>query len=100
MKGPYQRLKFDLRRLWECPVCQHRTYTAGDVTSLVCRCQQQVDEMSRRFMHLIEDAPTTKPASTFGPETPIPETTIQETTIQETSRTIPGPIGDSLPSPD
>jgi hypothetical protein len=54
VKGPFQRLKHDLRRLWECPVCNHRAHTPGDVTSCLCRCQQQVDPATRRFMRLIE----------------------------------------------
>lgn len=57
MKGPYQRLKHDLRRLWECPVCGHRTHASGHVTSVLCACQQQVDLASRRFMKLIEVTP-------------------------------------------
>ena len=57
MKGPYQRLKHDLRRLWECPVCGHRTHASGDVTSVLCACQQQMDLASRRFMKLIEVTP-------------------------------------------
>ena len=27
MRGPYERLKYDLRRLWECPVCKHTNTT-------------------------------------------------------------------------
>jgi len=36
MKGPYERLKYDLRRVWECPVCRARVRTGGNVTSLLC----------------------------------------------------------------
>ena len=38
MKGPYERLKYDLRRVWECPVCHRRERTEGLVTSVGCRC--------------------------------------------------------------
>lgn len=39
MKGPYERLKYDLRRLWECPQCQRRERTDGSVTFFLCSCQ-------------------------------------------------------------
>ncbi|MEX2026905.1 MAG: hypothetical protein WEH44_06380 [Pirellulaceae bacterium] len=39
MKGPYERLKYDLRRLWECPQCQRRERTDGSVTFFLCACQ-------------------------------------------------------------
>jgi hypothetical protein len=55
MKGPYERLKYDMRRLWECPVCQHRERTGGDVTALVCRCQSDAPPSERKSMRLVED---------------------------------------------
>ena len=39
MKGPYERLKYDLRRLWECPRCQRRERSEGSVTYLLCQCE-------------------------------------------------------------
>jgi hypothetical protein len=39
MKGPYERLKYDLRRLWECPQCKRRERTDGGVTFRFCQCQ-------------------------------------------------------------
>ncbi|MEZ6116916.1 MAG: hypothetical protein R3C28_10145 [Pirellulaceae bacterium] len=33
MKGPYERLKYDGHRIWECPVCHHRERTSGDRTT-------------------------------------------------------------------
>ncbi len=39
MKGPYERLKYDLRRLWECPVCKRRERTDGGVTFRHCACR-------------------------------------------------------------
>jgi hypothetical protein len=39
MKGPYERLKYDLRRLWECPQCHKRERTDGTVTFRLCSCQ-------------------------------------------------------------
>jgi hypothetical protein len=38
MKGPFERLKYDLRRIWECPQCGHKQRTDGTVTTMVCRC--------------------------------------------------------------
>lgn len=55
MKGPYERLKYDLRRVWECPVCGHRERTGGHVTQRLCRCQQSLPASQRRFMKLIAD---------------------------------------------
>ena len=41
MKGPFERLKYDLRRIWECPECHHRERAAGTVTSVLCHCQKK-----------------------------------------------------------
>lgn len=38
MKGPFERLKYELRRVWECPKCHRRTKTAGSQTSMFCNC--------------------------------------------------------------
>ena len=55
MKGPYERLKYDMRRVWECPVCQHRERTPGTTTSLLCRCQEKVEPAERRLMRLLQE---------------------------------------------
>jgi hypothetical protein len=55
MKGPYQRLKFDLRRLWECPVCKRRERTAGTVTFRHCLCQIQQLDGKPIVMKLVAD---------------------------------------------
>ncbi len=55
MKGPYQRLKFDLRRLWECPACHRRERTAGTVTFRHCLCQIQQLDCKPIVMKLVED---------------------------------------------
>jgi len=57
MKGPYERLKYDLRRVWECPACHHRERTSGGATSCLCRCQTQVDVGKQTWMRLVEDGP-------------------------------------------
>jgi hypothetical protein len=46
MKGPYERLKYDFRRLWECPKCGHRRYSGGDSTGELCDCT--LKETARR----------------------------------------------------
>lgn len=55
MKGPFERLKYDLRRVWECPECHHKERADGTVTTLVCRCQAQKDPLNRVVMKLVED---------------------------------------------
>ena len=55
MKGPYERLKYDLRRLWECPVCKRRERTAGSVAFRHCSCQMKQLEGKPVVMKLIED---------------------------------------------
>ena len=55
MKGPYERLKYDLRRLWECPVCLRRERAPGAVASKLCLCQMQKPDGKPVVMKLIED---------------------------------------------
>ena len=56
MKGPFQRLRYDLRRVWECPRCHHKAITLGTVTTQLCDCQQH-EVTGDVSMHLIEDGP-------------------------------------------
>ena len=55
MKGPYERLKYDLRRLWECPVCKRRERTSGGITSRLCQCQAKQADGQPVVMKLIEE---------------------------------------------
>src|SRR5262245_3546836 len=55
MKGPFERLKYDLRRVWKCPACGHLERTTGGVTTQLCNCQSQIAPSARRFMQLVED---------------------------------------------
>jgi len=55
MKGPFERLKYDLRRVWECPECHHKERADGTVTFVVCRCQSAKDPQTRVLMKLVED---------------------------------------------
>ncbi|MCA9141287.1 MAG: hypothetical protein H6821_00455 [Planctomycetaceae bacterium] len=55
MKGPFERLKYDLRRVWECPECHHRERADGTVTTVLCRCQANKETLDRVVMKLVED---------------------------------------------
>jgi hypothetical protein len=55
MKGPSERLKYDLRRLWECPACQRRERTTGSVTFRHCACQAKQTDGKAVVMQLVED---------------------------------------------
>src|SRR4051812_12404054 len=55
MRGPHERLKYDLRRLWECPVCTRRERTAGTVTFRFCQCRMKQLDGQPEVMKLVED---------------------------------------------
>jgi hypothetical protein len=55
MKGPSERLKYDLRRVWECPMCKRRERTAGTVTFRHCSCQMKQLEGRAVVMKLVVD---------------------------------------------
>jgi hypothetical protein len=55
MKGPYERLKYDLRRVWECSVCKRRERTAGTVTFRHCQCRMKQVDGQPVVMKLVED---------------------------------------------
>ena len=57
MKGPYERLKYDLRRLWECPVCKRRERTSGAVTFRFCACATKQPGGQPVVMLLVADGP-------------------------------------------
>ena len=57
MKGPFERFKYDLRRLWECPACHKRERTPGSVTSRLCLCQMKQADGQPVVMKLLEDGP-------------------------------------------
>lgn len=74
MKGPFERLKYDLRRLWECPLCKRRERTDGSVTFRLCTCPGKgVPEGQRTPMKLLEEAGhRTVPKFTFQPPAEVP----------------------------
>ncbi len=55
MKGPVERHKYDLRRVWECSQCHHRMRTSGAVTHVTCTCQEKLPFTEQRCMTLVED---------------------------------------------
>ena len=55
MKGPFERLKYDLRRVWECPVCKRRERTPGTVTFRHCLCQMKQLDGRAAVMQLVAD---------------------------------------------
>ena len=75
MKGPYERLKYDLRRVWECQQCLHHERSSGAVVTMYCRCQKDKDPRERTAMKLIEEGarrvvnPEDTPASSEPPAT-------------------------------
>ena len=56
MKGPFERLKYDLRRLWECPSCKRRERSDGTVTTRFCTCPEKGVGGPRTAMKLVEEA--------------------------------------------
>jgi nitrite reductase (NADH) small subunit len=57
MRGPYERVKYDFRRVWECPVCHHRAKTPGTITNMFCACQSKEDLIKQLPMKLVDDGP-------------------------------------------
>ena len=55
MKGPYERIKYDLRRVWICPVCNHQERTDGNIASKLCKCQFSQSPTKQLWMKLVED---------------------------------------------
>ena len=56
MKGPFERLKYDLRRLWECSNCKRRERTDGTLTFRFCACPGKGQEGKLTAMKLVEEA--------------------------------------------
>src|SRR2546423_38957 len=89
MKGPHERLKYDLRRVWECPVCKRRERTAGTVTYRHCQCRMKQLDGQPVVMKLVEDGVQRLAAPLIvryeEPEAPgVPETPTAESTSEAT----------------
>jgi len=61
MKGPAGRLKFDIRRVWECPVCHRREFTSGEIVTLRCPCGDKAEPAQQIWMKLVEPEPAREP---------------------------------------
>jgi hypothetical protein len=57
VKGPLERLKYDLRRLWECPKCHRHARSEGSVTSQFCACETKQEGGKPIPMALVDDGP-------------------------------------------
>lgn len=64
MKGPYERLKYDLRRVWECPACGKQMRSGGATTAMVCPCQLVKPLVEQVTMKLTHDGPLRVEAKT------------------------------------
>lgn len=60
IKGPPGRWKFDVRRVWECPVCRRKERTGGHVVSRLCDCQVQLPAAEQKWMQLVESPPVAR----------------------------------------
>ena len=41
MRGPGYKLSGDVRRTWRCPACGRERKVSGEITTLLCGCQEQ-----------------------------------------------------------
>ena len=82
MKGPYERLKYDLRRLWECPVCKRRERTDGGVTFRFCDCGTKQEGGRPVVMKLVAD----------GPQRLVPVIARQRECVEETAPVVETPV--------
>jgi len=65
MKGPRSRHKFNVLRVWECPICRKRIFAPPQVTARVCMCQ---GKDGAPWMCLLDAKPIRPPRV---PETPV-----------------------------
>jgi hypothetical protein len=56
IKGPGHRIKFDVRRVWECPICRRRVRTGGHVVNLRCDCRAAREAVPAVWMKLVEES--------------------------------------------
>jgi hypothetical protein len=54
VKGPSGRLKHDVRRVWECPICGRHERTGGQVVNRACPCHPDTDPPRIVWMRLVE----------------------------------------------
>src|SRR6476659_5424234 len=106
MKGPSERLKYDLRRVWECPVCKRQERTTGAVAFRHCSCQMKQMDGRAVVMKLVVDGVqrvgpaivvrVDEPASTPMPTEAVENGTEQSSATEQPSA-IPGaPLSDAV----
>lgn len=89
MKGPYERLKYDLRRLWECPVCHRKERSSFAQTYSLCSCQAK-EGGGAISMQLVEDGvrrvwgePLKKREPSAAEDVPAEESVVMKSEISE-----------------
>jgi len=55
MKGPAHKHRYDSRRTWECPACQRRLCTSGQVVHMVCDCRAKNEPGQQTAMRLLDE---------------------------------------------
>ncbi|QDU25673.1 hypothetical protein ETAA8_07430 [Anatilimnocola aggregata] len=81
MRGPFERLKYDLRRIWECPACGQRRRTDGTTTTQFCTCGKS-NSAEATSMKLIGDGPRrTVPVIAKPRPAPSPVAVIETTQV-------------------
>jgi hypothetical protein len=93
MKGPYERLKYDLRRLWECPVCKRRERTASSIVFRHCACQVKQPDDQPVVMKLILDS-----IQRVGPPITIRHEPLETMPVGEASPTVSEPLPQDAPT--
>jgi hypothetical protein len=85
MKGPNERLKYDLRRVWECPVCKRRERTAGTATFRHCQCRMKQVDGQLVVMKLMEDGVQRLAAPINITHEPSEEPVVSETPVADSA---------------
>lgn len=96
MKGPHERLKYDLRRVWECPACGHCERTSGETTTMLCGCQRNVAAQARRFMRLRDDG--VRRVHPPGESSPVPAA-VPSADLSVLTADAPAPAADAVTTP-
>ena len=106
MKGPFERLKYDLRRLWECPRCKRRERSDGTVTTRFCTCLGKGgSDGQRTAMKLLEESGhRAVPEIRYQPSDDVTSTSVDDLSLppetNPTSLQSPSPIPSDYPSAD
>ncbi len=123
MRGPYERLKYDLRRTFECPKCGRHERRAGNATTCLCECQESIplteavwmkmesegdDPVSPRSQQAKNPIPVRAPNLSIAAEEAVEEEEDGAEQAAEAERAEPGagettpetPTGAGEPTPD